>query len=339
MFAVQTRAGSGTDEQGPTLEFCQMETPIPEFSQVVINVSFAGVNQADLLQARGSYPPPAGSSNVLGLEVAGTVSDIGSGVTRFSPGDSVVALLPAGGYAESVAVDQSLVLPLPKGLSLERGAGLMEAACTAWNNLVQVGQLQAGQYVLIQGASGGVGSFAIQLASARGATVLASARTEQRAQRCLELGAHTAFAYEQYDDFTSALPQLVATHTGNHGVDVILDVLGAQYLPAHIASLATDGRLVTIGMQRGTRGELNFAALLAKRASVHGTTLRSRPLSERAAIVEAVHTYVWPLVESGHVIPQIHQTMPLAQAAEAHTLLASGEVFGKLILDCRNPTS
>ncbi len=315
-----------------------MESPKPEFSQVVIDVSFAGVNQADLLQARGQYPPPPGATSVLGLEVSGTVSDIGAGVTGFSPGDPVVALLSSGGYGQQVAVDSSLVLPLPTALTLQQGAGVMEAACTTWNNLFQVAQLAPKETVLIHGASGGVGSFATQLASALGSTVIATARTPERANRCLALGASNALAYSQYPDFANELPSLIHELTQGKGVDVIFDVLGAQYLPAHIESLAQDGRLVTIGLQRGAKANINMGTLLAKRASIHGTTLRSRPLEQRAAIVESVYTHVWPLLESGVIAPVIHSVLPLHQALEAHQLLASGEVYGKVLLDCTQVT-
>lgn len=332
MLTVRTAHLTGADTGQNHLEFCQLETPSPTNSQVVLHIVAAGVNRADLLQAAGKYPPPPGASEVLGLECLGTVSSVGHFASRFSPGNSVVALLDCGGYGESVAVDESLVLPTPRGWDGPAGGGLMEAACTAWSNLVMVGGLAPGKTVLIQGGSGGVGTFAIQLAKALGAMVIATARTPERAARCRALGADHAFAYAEYENFPEALPGLISEVTDGRGADIILDVLGAQFLEPHIRSLATGGRLVTIGTQRGAQGQLNLGMLLTKRASVSGTTLRSRPLAEKAAIVREVHTHVWPLLESGTIKPVLHGTFSLTEAPAAHALLASGEVFGKLVL-------
>lgn len=332
MLTVRTAHPSDGQHGQFPLDFYQMEKPEAANSQVVIEIAAAGVNRADLLQAAGKYPPPLGASDVLGLECLGTVSSGGHLSPLFSPNDSVVALLDSGGYAEFVAVDHSLVLPTPHGWEGPAGGGLMEAACTAWNNLVDVGGLSAGQTVLIHGGSGGVGTFAIQLAKALGATVIATARTRERADRCRALGADQAVAYLGFEDFPGALPGLIAELTNGLGADLILDVLGAKYLDAHVRSVSTGGSIVVIGMQRGARGSLDLSALLTKRASIHGTTLRSRPLAEKAKIVADVYSHVWPLLESGRIVPVLHGSFPLEEAREAHALLASGEVFGKLVL-------
>ncbi len=312
-----------------------MESPAPLFEQVVIDITAAGVNRADVLQAHGHYSPPPEASDVLGLEVAGVVSAVGRSGSPFRVGDRVMALLDSGGYAEKVAVSEHLVLPIPDRFSFTQAAGIMEAACTVWSNLFDVGGLKPSETVLIHGGSGGVGSFAIQLAAARGAHVIAVARTPERVARCLELGAHVGFAYQDDtsdEPFTERLPHNVRDVTGGQGVDVILDVLGAAYLDAHLASLATGGRLVVIGLQKGVRGTLNLGRLLEKRASIHGTTLRSRPLEEKAALVDAVKRHVLPLLADGSITPIIHTTLPLHAAQKAHTALTSGDVFGKVVL-------
>lgn len=332
MHAVRTSQMVRSQQGETSLDFYHLERPEPASSQVVIVVTAAGVNRADLLQAAGKYPPPSGANNILGLECGGTISSVGQLTYRFSPGDDVVALLDCGGYAEYVAVSESLALPTPKGWEGPASGGLMEAACTAWSNLVQVGQLHAGDTVLIHGASGGVGTFAVQLAKALGATVIATSRTAARAARCTALGADHSIAYGEFEDFPAALPDVISNLTQGRGVDVVLDVLGGQFLPAHVECLAMGGRLVTIGLQRGARGQLDLGTLLARRASVHGTTLRSRPLAEKAEIVQQVHDQVWPLLEQGLIKPVIERTYRLDEAEHAHEHLASGEVFGKLIL-------
>lgn len=296
-------------------------TPTPGPHEVLIEVHAAGVNRADVLQREGHYEPPPGAPAWLGLEVAGVVTGVGADVTHWAIGDEVCALLPGGGYAQMVAVDAGLVLPIPAGLSLVEAAGLVEAACTVWSNFVAA-DARAGERLLVHGGSGGVGHVAIQLGRALGLEVWATAGSDERVTRCADLGAYAL--NHRDEDFVERL-------TGAGGADVILDVVGAAYLARNIAALAVGGRLVVIGMQGGVRAELNLGSLLTKRAHIIGTTLRSRPLEERRAIVAAVCENVWPLVPE-RVRPLIHATYPLDQAADAHRALDSGDVFGKVVL-------
>lgn len=242
-------------------------------------------------------------------------------------GDEVVALLDGGGYAEKVCVRASQVLPLPDGVTLVDGAALPEAVCTAWSNLVDVGRLARGEVLLVHGGSGGVGSVATQIGAALGARVITTAGGPERTARCLTLGAETAVDHRT-QDFVAA----VRDASGGAGADVVLDVVGAAYLPDNLRVLATGGRLVVIGMQKGRRGELDLGMLLAKRAQVSGTTLRARPAEEKARLVRDVLEHVWPLVADGRVRPVVHARLPLERAADAHRLLESGEVFGKVLL-------
>ena len=303
----------GVTESGPPM-------PLPD--GIVIDVAGAGVNRADVLQRRGLYPSPAGWPEWPGLECAGIVSAVGPEVTAFRIGDPVCALVGGGAYAEQVAAPADLALPAPAGLTLIESAGVMEAACTVWSNLAAAHTLP-GETLLIHGGSGGVGTFAIQVAKALGLRVITTARGPERVRRCLELGADVAVDYES-EDFVDAALAL-------DGADVILDVVGAAYLERNLAALATGGRLVVIGLQRGARAEVDLGTLLFKRASIIGTTLRSRPHTERAEIVAAVGRELWPLIPE-KVHPVIHSTIRFDEAQSAHDLLDSGEVFGKLVL-------
>lgn len=303
--------------------------PVPGPGQVAIAVAAAGVNRADLLQRQGHYPPPPGASDILGLECSGVIAEVGPGVTGWTVGDRVAALLDGGGYADRVVAPAGQLLVVPDHVDLVDAAGLPEAVCTAWSNLVMVGRLSRGDVTLIQGGSGGVGSVAIQLAAALGARVAATAGGPQRVDRCVALGASVGIDHRR-DDVAGVLSEA----TSGHGADVVLDVLGAGGLAENLRSLAVGGRLVVIGLQRGRRAELDLAVLLSKRASIHGTTLRSRPAAEKAAIVADVAQHAWPLLgpEDIRLRPVIHARLPLAQAGRAHHLLDSGEVFGKLLL-------
>lgn len=305
----------------------RLPDPVPRAKEVLIDVAAAGVNRADILQRQGSYPPPPGAPPWPGLEVSGTIAAVGSGTSGWSVGMRVCALLSGGGYAERVAAPAGQLLPVPPALDLVDAAALPEAVCTAWSNLVDAGRLRAGEWVLVQGGSGGVGSVAIQLAAALGAHVAATAGGPGRAARCTGLGAEVVIDH-RCEDVTRA----VVDATGGRGVDVVLDVLGAGALTANLEALAPGGRLVVIGMQRGRRAELDLGLLLARRASVIGTTLRSRPAEEKAAIVTAVRTHVWPMLDDGRLRPVIHARFPLSRAGEAHELLESGQVFGKVVL-------
>lgn len=294
--------------------------------EVVVQVSAAGVNNADLLQRRGHYPPPPGAPDWPGLEVSGRVAAVGAAVSTLRVGDPVCALLDGGGYATQVAVRATQVLPVPDGLDPVQAAALPEAACTVLSTLDAAGLLP-GEWLLVHGGSGGVGHLAVQIGLALGARVAATAGGPERARRCLDLGAEVVVDHRAAD-----FVERVRAATGGRGADVVLDVVGAAYLGRNLDVLATGGRLAVIGLQKGRIGELDLGALLTKRASVLGTTLRSRPPHEKAAIVAAVRERVWPHVVAGRVRPVVHATLPLAEAAQAHRLMESGEVFGKVVL-------
>jgi len=294
---------------------------------VLVDVAAAGVNRADLLQRAGNYPPPEGAPEWPGLEISGTVRALGPGVTGWAPGDRVVALLEGGGYAEQVVARAGQLLPLPDGVDLVDGAGLPEAVCTAWTNLIDTARLRAGETLLVQGGSGGVGSIAVQLGAALGARVIATAGGAERAARCVELGATVGVDHRAQDVVTA-----VRDATDGRGADVVLDVLGAGGLRDNVRALAPGGRLVVIGLQQGRRGELDLNALMAKHAWVTGTLLRPRSVEEKAALVATVRERVWPMVEDGRVRPVVHARVPFADAPAAHELMESGAPFGKVLL-------
>ncbi|MCV7441112.1 NAD(P)H-quinone oxidoreductase [Mycobacterium paraense] len=295
--------------------------------EVLIKVAAAGVNRADVLQAAGKYPPPPGASDIIGMEVSGVVADAGEGVADWSAGQEVCALLAGGGYAEYVAVPAGQVLPVPEGVDLVDAAGLPEVACTVWSNLVMTAHLGKGQVLLVHGGGSGIGSHAIQVATALGARVAVTAGSAEKLEFCRELGAEITINYRDED--------FVARVRDSGGADVILDIMGAAYLDRNIDALATDGQLVIIGMQGGLKGELNIGKLLAKRARVIGTTLRARPVTgpnSKTEIVQAVRTSVWPLIAEGRVRPIIGARMPIQQAGDAHRQLVDSKVTGKIVL-------
>ncbi|MCV7191820.1 NAD(P)H-quinone oxidoreductase [Mycolicibacterium brumae] len=295
--------------------------------EVLVRVAAAGVNRADLLQAAGHYPPPPGASDIIGLEVSGTVAALGPGVSGFAAGDEVCALLAGGGYAELVAVPVGQVVAPPAGVSLTDAAALPEVAATVWSNLVMTAGLTAGQLVLLHGGGSGIGSHAIQVATALGARVAVTAGSDQKLTACRELGADVLVNYRDED--------FVAVVQAAGGADIILDIMGASYLDRNVDALGLDGRLVVIGMQGGVVGELNLGKLLGKRAGVIATNVRSRPVdgpSGKTAIMAAVVANVWPMVADGRVRPIIGARLPIGQAAEAHRLLQSGAVTGKIVL-------
>ncbi len=325
MRAIEISAPGGPE----VLTDVHRPDPVPGPGEVLIRVAAAGVNRADVLQRQGSYPPPAGASDILGLECSGVIAGLGTDVTGWRVGDRVAALLAGGGYAELVVVAGDQLLPVPDHLDLVDAAGLPEALCTAWSNLFMVGQLAAGEVVLIHGGSGGVGSAAIQIATARGARVATTAGGQDRVHRCIDLGAEIGI-----DHRTEDVAVRLAEATSGHGADVILDVLGAGGLAGNLRVLATGGRLVVIGMQKGRRAELDLGLLMGKRASVHGTTLRARPHAEKSAIVAEVAERVWPLLGPDNIRlrPVVHARVPLAEAPRAHEMLEAGQVFGKVLL-------
>lgn len=294
---------------------------------MLIRVAAAGVNRADLLQAAGLYPPPAGASDTIGLEVSGVIAAVGDEVADWTVGQDVCALLAGGGYAEYVAVPAPQVLPVPDGVDLVDAAGLPEVACTVWSNLVQTAGLGEGQQLLVHGGASGVGSHAIQVARQLGAWVAVTAGSEAKLAFCRELGAEVTINYHD-EDFVTRVREA-------GGADVILDIMGAAYLDRNIDALANDGRLIVIGMQGGVKGELNLGKLISKRARVIGTALRGRPVEGphgKGVIVDAVATEVWPMVGDGRIKPVIGARLPIEQAHEAHRLLSSGEVTGKVVL-------
>lgn len=299
--------------------------PTPGAGQVTIQVVAAGVNRADISQRQGQYPPPPGVTSVLGLEVSGHVTALGEGVELWAVGDAVCALLSGGGYASAVTVDAGLLFPVPDGMPVDRAAALPEALCTVWNNLVRVAGITAGQRLLVHGGTSGVGSIALQVARELGVEPYATAGTEDKVQLCRELGAVGAVNYREHD-FAEWLTDRTP------GMDVILDVVGGSYLARNIACLAADGTLLTIGRLGGDVGELDVRQLIRRRLTVTGTSLRSLPLEDRTRIVSAVQERLWWALDAGRIAPVIDASFPLDHAEEAHQLLLSGEVSGKLLL-------
>lgn len=312
------------------LRWQEIPDPVVGAGEVLIAVRAAGVNRADLLQAAGLYPPPPGASDVVGLEVSGTVAAVGADVQGFAPGQQVCALLSGGGYAEFAAVPAGQVMPVPAGVALPDAAALPEVACTVWSNLVTAARLVPGEVLLVHGGASGVGSHAIQVARALGATVAVTAGSSDKLERCAELGAQILINHRD-EDFVDRIRHA----TAGAGADVILDIMGAAYLDRNVAALAADGRLVIIGMQGGVKAEMNIGALIGKRLSVIGTALRNRPTggpNGKAAIVAAVVAEVWPMVADGRVRPVIGARLPIQEAGAAHRLLESGRSHGKILL-------
>ncbi|MGW4907794.1 NAD(P)H-quinone oxidoreductase [Streptomyces sp. NPDC004270] len=316
MKAVSIKEPGGPE----VLEWVEAEDPVPAVGEVVIDVVAAALNRADVMQRMGLYPLPPGTSPYPGLEVSGHVSALGQGVTGLRVGDEVCALLTGGGYAQKVAVPAGQLLPVPKGVGLVEAAALPEAVATVWSNIVMTAGLKQGETFLVHGGAGGVGTMAIQIAKALGARVVTTVGSPEKAARARELGADATIDYREQD-------------FAEHGpYDVILDVIGGQYLQRNIQSLAPDGRLVVIGLQQGMEGQLNLAELVFKRISVHGTTLRTRSAEQKAAIVAEVRRNVWPMIENGSVRLVLDRTLPMAEAAEAHRLMEEGRHVGKILL-------
>jgi len=322
VYAVTIAAPGGPD----VLTWSEVDDPVPADGEVLIDVAAAGINRADLLQRAGFYPPPPSAPPYPGMEVSGRVAAVGHGTTGWSVGDEVCALIGGGGYAQKATAKAEHCLPVPRGVSLVDAAALPEVAATVWNNVFELGRLQSLDTLLVHGGGSGIGTFAIQLAAARGARVFTTARALKH-PILSDLGAEVAIDYTT-DDFAKA----VHTATGGRGVDVILDIMGASYLERNVASLATGGRLVVIGLQGGLKGELNLGLMLGKRASIIATTLRSRPDAEKAAIIADVREHVWPLIESGLVKPIVHSRVSIEDAAAAHRTVEANEHTGKVLL-------
>jgi putative PIG3 family NAD(P)H quinone oxidoreductase len=307
------------------LRWTEVPDPVAGPGEVLLDIVAAGINRADISQRQGAYPPPPGASEYPGLEASGRIAALGEGVTGWRVGDEVCALLAGGGYAERVAVPAGQVLPIPQGVSLVEAAGLPEVVCTVWSNVFMLAGLREGESFLVHGGASGIGTAAIQLAKARGARVLCTVGSEEKAQRCRELGADIAINYRTQDFVKEAAP-----------VDVILDNIGADYLTRNVETLNTGGRLMIIGFQSGAVAEFNLGKLMRRRASVQSTGLRARPKEEKAEIVASVREHVWPLVESGKVRPVIDQTVPMRDAAAGHRILEESTHVGKVLLTVRD---
>jgi putative PIG3 family NAD(P)H quinone oxidoreductase len=326
MKAAVASAPGGPD----VLSLVDVPDPRPAAGEVLLAVTATAVNRADLLQRAGNYPPPPGASQIIGLECSGRIVQLGEGVTGWQVGDEVCALLAGGGYAELVCVPAVQLMRIPDGLDLVSAAALPEVSCTVWSMVFDrapAAGLTVGERFLVHGGSSGIGTMAIQLARVQGAQVFATAGTDAKVQACRDYGADVAINYR-----TADFAEVIGDQTGGEGIDVILDTVGAKYLPRNLETLATGGRLAVIGMVGGTNGELNLAALLAKRATIHAAGLRGRPLEQKAAIVAGTEAHVWPLIGAGTVRPVIDRVLPLADAAEAHRIVEASTHIGKVVL-------
>jgi NADPH2:quinone reductase len=317
------------ENPGPSysLRLSEVEKPVAGPGEVLIRVAAAGLNHADLVQAKGMYPPPPGASPILGMEVSGTIAAMGEGVDNSKIGDEVCALIPGGGYAEYAVASDLCVLPMPKGVPLINSAALPEVHFTVWTNLVDSARLKEGETVLIHGGSSGIGTAAIQLLHARGHTVFATAGSAEKCAVCEKLGAKRAINYRE-EDFVD----VVRRETGGRGVDVILDMVGGDYIQRNMSAASVWGRIVNIAYMSGTQANVNFAPMLMKRLSLLATTLRARSPREKGAIRDALLREVWPLIDRGKIRAVIDRTYPLAEAGAAHARMARSEHIGKLLL-------
>ena len=322
------RAVIAPEPGGPdALVVTDLPDPTPGPGEVVIHMVATAINRADTMQRQGFYPPPPGASDVLGLECSGVVSAVGDEVDQWAVGDEVCALLAGGGYAEKVLVPAGQVMPVPGGVDLVTAGALPEVACTVWSNVFMIAGLQQGETLLVHGGAGGIGTFAIQVAHALGARVLTTAGSQEKLDVCRSLGADVTINYKEQD----FVAEVKAT-TDGAGADVILDNMGAKYLSRNVDALATEGRLVVIGMQGGSKAELDLGALMRKRGAVIATSLRARPSDEKAVICASVVEHVWPLVADGSVRTLVHTTLPLEQAGEAHRIMEASDHIGKIVL-------
>ncbi len=301
--------------------------PAPAEGEVLVKVAAAGVNRPDVLQRKGGYAPPPGASDIPGLELAGTVVALGAGVDGLAVGDRVCALVAGGGYAEYCPVPAPLALPLPKGFDMVMAAAVPETTFTVWTNVFERGRLKAGETLLVHGGSSGIGTTAIQLARAFGAAVLTTVGNAEKAAACERLGARLAINYRE-QDFVEAVREA----TGGAGVNLVLDMVGGDYIARNLAVLATEGRLVQIAFLQGSQVAFDFLPMMLKRLTITGSTLRPRTVAQKAAIAAALLKQVWPLMEAGTVKPVIHATLPLAEAARAHAMMEESRHIGKIVL-------
>jgi NADPH2:quinone reductase len=323
MTAIAIRAPGGPEVLVPE----RRPVPAPGTQEILVKVAAAGVNRPDVAQRRGHYPPPKGAPDIPGLEIAGTVVACGPQVARWKVGDTVAALVPGGGYAEYCLVHEDNALPIPAGLSLIEAAALPETYFTVWHNVFQRGALQPGEVLLVHGGTSGIGTTAIQLAKAFGATVIATAGSAEKCQACRDLGADHAIDYKS-TDFVAATKEA----TAGRGADVILDMVGGPYIGRNYEAAAVDGRIVQIAFLQGSKAEVDFVRLMLKRLTHTGSTLRARPVADKAAIARELEAKVWPLLAEGRAKPVIHATFPLAEAAQAHALMESSTHIGKIML-------
>lgn len=312
------------------LRLVERPDPSPAVGEILIDVAAAGVNRPDVIQRLGKYPPPPGASDIPGLEVAGVVAGLGEGVTGWSVGDPVCALLAGGGYAELAAVPHEQCLPIPKGLTAIQAAGIPETFFTVWTNVFQRGTLQAGETILIHGGTSGIGTTAIQLAKAFGARVFATAGSDDKCDALRQLGADQAFNYKTEDWVAEG-----KRATGGAGVNLILDIVGGDYIARNLDLLAVEGRLLQIAFLKSAKAEIDFSLVMRKRLTVTGSTLRPRTPAEKGAIARDLVEHVWPLLEQGRIAPVIHKVFPLADAAAAHRMMEESTHIGKLILRLR----
>ncbi len=325
---ARMKAISITRPGGPdVLETIELPRPRPGEREILIEVSAAGVNRPDILQRRGLYPPPKGAPREPGLEVAGKVVALGTSTRRFKVGDEVCALLTGGGYAQYAVAHESCTLPVPKGLRLEQAAALPETFFTVWSNLFDRARLKSGETLLVHGGASGIGTTAIQIARAMGANVIASASSKEKCKACLKLGASHAINYLQ-DDFVG----LTKKHSGGKGADVILDMVGGDYIERNFQAAAIEGRIALIGFMGGATAKVNFMPLLLKRLTLTGSTLRARPDDDKGAIASSLEKFIWPFLETGQIKPLIDRSFPMTGAAEAHRYMETGQHIGKIIL-------
>lgn len=301
--------------------------PKPGAGEVLIKVAAGGLNRADIAQALGNYPPPPGAPDTLGMEVSGTIAELGPDVSQWRVGDSVCALIPGGGYAEFAVAQAPCILPIPKGVDLVAAAALPEVHFTVWTNLIDTARLKPGESVLIHGGSSGIGTAAIQLCAARGHKVFTTAGDKAKCEACVKLGATRAINYRE-EDFV----EITREATGGAGIDVILDMVGGSYIERNFRAAARGGRIVNIAFQAGLKAEVNFGLMLMKRLSLMATTLRARTVAEKGAIRDAVLMQVWPLIEAGKIRPVVDRTYPLAEAQAAHARMAGSAHIGKILL-------
>jgi NADPH2:quinone reductase len=323
MTAIEIREPGGPEV------LIAVQRPIPSVgaSEVLIKVTAAGVNRPDVMQRQGRYPPPPGASDIPGLEVAGVIEQVGESAGSWRVGDAVCALVAGGGYAEYCAVPAAQCLPVPRGMDAIHAAAVPETTFTVWTNMFDRGGLKKGEAVLVHGGASGIGTTAIQLGRAFGATVFVTAGTDEKCRACEALGADRAFNYRE-TDFVAATRDA----TGGRGVNVVLDIVGGDYVQRNLEVLAVDGRLILIGQLGGPKAQINTTSIFRKRLTITGSVLRSRSVAEKESIAKAVHDHIWPLLESGRVRVPVHATFPLRAAADAHRAMEESRHFGKLVL-------